>query len=92
VRVVGAEFHERDDPSKTHDVDHNGLGLGLIDDVEHVEHLDHDVWTDGDRDAARDGVPDDVGRDHHDSGPAGIGLGQRACLGGLGGEPGGLQR
>jgi hypothetical protein len=96
VRVVGAELEERDqfdDPSEAHDnVDPEGIGVRVIDHVSDVEHLDHHLRADGDRDAPRGGLSDELGRDHHDGGVAGVRLGQRARLRGLGREPGGLQR
>ncbi|HEY5384863.1 MAG TPA: hypothetical protein VIJ56_06465 [Acidimicrobiales bacterium] len=94
--VFGAEFEERgefDDPSEAHDnIDYEGLGLRVIDDVSDVEHLDHHLGADGDRDASRGGLSDDFGRDDHHGGVAGFRLGQRARLGRLGWEPGRLQR
>jgi hypothetical protein len=104
VRVVGVGFLVGHVPSQADDdVGHEGFGirvprvgvdvgvhLDLDFDFDLVEHVDHSCGPDGDRDASRRRVPDELRCDHHDGSPAGVRVGPCAGVGCIGRESGGL--
>jgi hypothetical protein len=97
---VGAGFDDGVDPSNARDgIEHfcagdvhdRGVRLDLDLDLD-VERLGLGLGGDGDGDPSRGGVPDDLGCVHHDDVVAGVGRGQRPCVGCAAGESGRLQR
>jgi hypothetical protein len=93
VRLVGAGFDDGVDPSRARrDIEH----VDARDLYDRGVDLDHERFGFERGDAgighvARGGVPNDLGRSHHDDVTAGVGLGRHSGIGGTG-ELGGLQR